>query len=249
MGWQYPVVGEDRLPGSARHYRVRVPTTDSAGAEPLPESILVVDDDDFTRFLLVRTLHDVGYADVRDAAAAAAALASAKAAPPQAAILDLDLGPGPNGIDCAYALRKLSPQIAIIILSSYQDPRLLGTNRPLPDGAVYLSKRTVGDASVLAATIREVLASPCAKRKGANDGASPAPVKLSDNQIEIMRLVAEGYSNAEIARRIFVTEPGVAKAIGRLVKQLDIESGPHANVRVRITQAYYSMVGLGRTSN
>lgn len=75
----------------------------------------------------------------------------------------------------------------------------------------------------------------------------PKAVKLSDNQIDIMRLVAEGYSNAEIARRTFVTEPGVAKAIGRLVKQLGIEAGPDANVRVRITQAYYAMVGFGRT--
>ena len=212
------------------------------------ELILVVDDDDFTRFLLVRTLRDLGFERVMDAPTAAAGLASARKRIPDAAILDLDLGPGPNGIDCAHALRKMSPQIAIVMLSSYQDPRLLGANRPLPEGSVYLSKRLLGDAEVLAATVRDVLQSPGARR-APTPGQSPAPVKLSDNQIEIMRLVAEGYSNAEIARRIFVTEPGVAKAIGRLVKQLGIDAGPDANVRVRITQAYYSMVGFGRTSN
>ena len=213
------------------------------------ESILVVDDDDFTRFLLVRTLRDLGFENVTDAATAAQALAGARTAVPDAAILDLDLGPGPNGIDCAHALRKLSPRIAIVMLSSYQDPRLLGANRPLPDGSVYLSKRMLGDAEVLAATIREVLDSPAARRNAlSGQESAPAPVKLSDNQVEIMRLVAEGYSNAEIARRIFVTEPGVAKAIGRLVKQLGIDAGPNTNVRVRITQAYYSMVGFGRTS-
>lgn len=210
---------------------------------------MVVDDDDFTRFLLVRTLHDLGFENVTDAGTATLALASAKNSTPDAAILDPDLGPGPNGIDCAHALRKLSPKIAIVMLSSYQDPRLLGANRPLPDGAVYLSKRMLGDADALATTVREVLETPAGRRNAfsAQDSA-PAPVKLSDNQIEIMRLVAEGYSNAEIARRIFVTEPGVAKAIGRLVKQLGIESGPDMNVRVRITQAYYAMVGFGRTS-
>lgn len=213
------------------------------------ESILVVDDDDFTRFLLVRTLRDLGFDRVKDAGSAAQALAAARPVVPDAAILDLDLGPGPNGIDCAHALRKLSPKIAIVMLSSYQDPRLLGANKPLPEGSVYLSKRLLGDAEVLAATIREVLESPAARRNAfPGQDSSPTPVKLSDNQIEIMRLVAEGYSNAEIARRIFVTEPGVAKAIGRLVKQLGIDSGPESNVRVRITQAYYSMVGFGRTS-
>ena len=213
------------------------------------ESILVVDDDDFTRFLLVRTLRDLEFEQVTDAATAAQALAAARASLPDAAILDLDLGPGPNGIDLAHALRKLSPGIAIIMLSSYQDPRLLGANRPLPEGSVYLSKRKLGDADVLAATVREVLEAPGARRSVTTSAPSaPVPVKLSDNQIEIMRLVAEGFSNAEIARRIFVTEAGVAKAIGRLVKQLGIDSGPESNVRVRITQAYYAMVGYGRTS-
>lgn len=214
------------------------------------ESILVVDDDDFTRFLLVRTLRDLGFEHVTDAPTAAQALASARSAVPDAAILDLDLGPGPNGIDCAHALRKLSPKIAIVMLSSYQDPRLLGANRPLPDGAIYMSKRLLGDADVLAATVREVLESPGARRNAfPGKESSPPPIKLSDNQVEIMRLVAEGFSNAEIARRTFVTEPGVAKAIGRLVKQLGIDSGPDTNVRVRITQEYYSMVGYGRTSS
>ena len=211
--------------------------------------MLVVDDDDFTRFLLVRTLRDLGFEEVSDAESAASALAAAQAAKPDVAIVDLDLGRGPNGIDCAHALRKILPRIAIVMLSSYQDPRLLGANRPLPVGSVYLSKRLLGDAGVLADTIREVSSEPCADRsKAVAQQSALSRVKLSDNQVEIMRLVAEGYSNAEIARRIFVTEPGVAKAIGRLVKQLGIDAGPNTNVRVRITQAYYSMVGFGRTS-
>jgi len=213
------------------------------------QRVLIVDDDDFTRFLLVRTLRDLGFDEVHDAATAGAALAAAQSVRPDVAIVDLDLGRGPNGIDCAHALRKMLPQISIVMLSSYQDPRLLGANRPLPVGSVYLSKRLLGDAGVLADTIREVSSEPC-KDRGTAGGQQSAPhrVKLSDNQVEIMRLVAEGYSNAEIARRIVVTEPGVAKAIGRLVKQLGIEAGPDTNVRVRITQAYYSMVGFGRTS-
>jgi len=211
--------------------------------------VLVVDDDDFTRFLLVRTLRDLGFEEVSDAESAAPALAAAQAAKPDVAIVDLDLGRGPNGIDCAHALRKILPRIAIVMLSSYQDPRLLGANRPLPVGSVYLSKRLLGDAGVLADTIREVSSEPCADRsKAVAQQSALSRVKLSDNQVEIMRLVAEGYSNAEIARRIVVTEPGVAKAIGRLVKQLGIDAGPDTNVRVRITQAYYSMVGFGRTS-
>lgn len=122
--------------------------------------MLVVDDDDFTRFLLVRTLHDLGYESVMDAPSVATALAAAKTATPQGAILDLDLGAGPNGIDCAHRLRKILPTIAIVMLSSYQDPRLMGANRPLPEGSVYLSKRSLGNADMLAATVAEPLRSP-----------------------------------------------------------------------------------------
>lgn len=206
---------------------------------------LVVDDDDFVRFLLTRTLADFGCDSVDDAPSAAEGMASAKQRAPDLAILDLDLGAGPTGIDVAYGLRKGFPAIAIIILSSYQDPRLLGANRELPDGAVYLSKRDVGDSEILRRAITEVMEAPRGKRDGAPE-LRLSGRKLSDNQVDIMRLVAEGCSNAEIARRRILTEAAVEKAIARLIKQLDLSPTKDENSRVLITQAYYSLVGSAR---
>ncbi|NDA50235.1 MAG: DNA-binding response regulator [Actinobacteria bacterium] len=208
-------------------------------------SAIVVDDDDFTRVLLTRTLESAGHTSVVAAADAASGMRLADTHRPDLAILDLDLGPGPNGIDLAHGLRRLNPTIAIIILSSYQDPRLVGSTRPMPLGAIYVSKRSVADAHVLEEAVTEVLASPLAER-AAPAPAAPGSRKLSDNQVEIMRLVAEGYSNAEIARRRSLTEPAVAKAVARLVKQLGLEAGAHDNVRVLITQAYYELIGSSR---
>lgn len=203
---------------------------------------LVIDDDGFVRFLLVRSLQDFGFTSVDDAASAAEAMRLAKARKPTLAILDLDLGAGPNGIDVAYGLRKAYPDIAIVILSSYKDPRLLGANRELPDGSVYLSKRDVGDVNVLQQAITEVLKAPRGRRHGAPE-ATVAGRRLSDNQVEIMRLVAEGFSNAEIARRRQLSEPAVEKAIARLIKQLELTPGRTDNARVLITQEYYSLIG------
>lgn len=215
-----------------------------ATAEP---RALVVDDDDFTRFLLVRTIMGFGYEPV-DAPNAADAMRIVKGGQGfDLAILDLDLGPGPHGIDLAHALRKLLPAIAIVLLTSYEDPRLIGTQQSLPIGGVYLSKRSVGDANVLQDTLNMVLAHPCrAANRPTVDGASPAGLALSDNQIDIMRLVAEGFSNAEIGRRQHLTERAVAKAVSRLVRQLGLTVGPQDNVRVLIAQQYYAGVSSGR---
>ena len=209
---------------------------------------LVVDDDDFTRFLLVRTLTGFGYDSISDASTAADALRLVQAGQGfEVAVLDLDLGRGPHGIDLAHALRRLLPSLAIVLLTSYDDPRLIGTSQELPIGGVYLSKRSVGDENLLRDTLTLVLQHPCsADNRPPSESAGPTGLALSDNQIEIMRLVAEGFSNAEIGRRQHLTERAVAKAVSRLVRQLDLQAGPDDNVRVLIAQQYYARIGSGR---
>lgn len=204
---------------------------------------LVVDDDDFTRFLLVRTVASLGATDVRETNTSATALRLADEAAPDLAILDLDLGPGPTGIDLAYGLRRSRPTIAIVILSSYTDPRLMGVNRELPLGAVYLSKRDIGDADSLRAAIERVLDAPLGRRAADPTARSGEGRRLSDSQVEVMRLIAQGYSNAEIARRRTLTEAAVEKAITRLIRQLELTPGRGDNLRVLITQAYFERSG------
>ena len=205
--------------------------------------VLIVDDDEFTRFLLVRALASFGYENVVACDGAPSAISTATTLLPHVAILDLDLGPGPSGIDVAQALRRKQPDIAIILLTSFEDPRLLGGNSALPVGSIYLTKRAVGNDEVLPRAMETVLRSPCAESNARVSAGLAKPLALSDNQVDIMRLVAEGHSNAEIGRRLHLTERGVAKAVSRLVKQLGIEAGSDGNVRVLITQAYFQYSG------
>ena len=204
--------------------------------------VLLVDDDPFTLMMLSRTLSAVGCDVVAEVSTAADAMRAAREHAPAAAVLDLDLGEGPTGIDLAHGLRNLDGRIGIVMLSTYEEPRLMGhRQQPLPEGSLYLVKKTVVDPEVLSRAIEMSIDPMADSGRLAVGGAATS--KLSDNQIEIMRLVAAGHSNAEIARRQSLTVPAVEKAVARLIKQLDLQASNEQNQRVMIAQTYYRLTG------
>jgi len=199
--------------------------------------VLLVDDDDFTRMTLRAVLASLDYEVIGDASNVVAAMDLARAGSPDLAVIDLDLGEGPTGIDLAHGLRTLLPAIGLVMLSSYADPRLIGRRtRPLPDGTHYLTKQSVGDARVLDEALRTSLARDDVAV--ASEGTT-----LTDSQIEMMRLISAGYSNAEIAKRMWITEDGVNRAVTRLVKQLGLQVTKEHNTRVLISRAYAALAG------
>ena len=205
---------------------------------PMDAPVVVVDDDDFTRTLVTTLVQSLGYEVCGKAASVTEAMAIAHEHHPPIAVIDLDLGEGPTGVDLAHGLRKINPNIALVMLTSYGDPVWMGQKRELPPGAHYVVKGEVNDPSVLGDAIAKALADPHASQQGQRAGTP-----LSEGQWEILRLVAAGYSNAEIAKRQSLTVDAVNKAVTRLVKQLDIEVGPDGNTRVLLTQAYNRITG------
>ncbi len=213
---------------------------------PQGTRVLLVDDDPFTRMMLTTTLNTLGYKVVGDAPSAASALRMARDLRPTVAVLDLDLGEGPTGIDVAHGLRNVNPAIGIVMLSTYEEPRLMGHNQPpLPEGSLYLVKKTVIDPAILDRAVMMSI-DPMLRDGRINldfTTESPVPPKLTDLQIDIMRLVAAGHSNTEIARLRSLTVPSVEKAVARLIKQLDLQATPDKNQRVMIAQVYYRLTG------
>ncbi len=203
--------------------------------------VVVVEDDGFTRMLLCSQVRELNHDVVGDAATCPEGIASVKVTRPDVVIVDLDLGPGPTGVDLAYAVRKLVPRAGILMLSTYVDIRLIGDFRPLPVGSVFMVKRSLTEPSMVEASINLAFerGSPSEIRRLGNRATMP---KLRDGQVEIMRLIACGYSNAEIARKRSLEEASVGKAIARLLGQLNLEVGPQHNARVLITQAYFGFI-------
>lgn len=207
--------------------------------------ILLVEDDGFTRMLLCSQLREMGHDVAADVATAADGIAVLKICQPDLAILDLDLGPGPTGVDLAYAIRKALPKVGILMLSTYVDIRLIGDFRPLPVGAVFMVKRSLTDTIALESAIAMAVLRESVEPVDPEALGMP---RLRDGQLEIMRLIAYGYTNAEIARRRSLEEASVAKAIARLLQQLGLIVTPERNVRVLITQAYFALLSAPGTS-
>jgi DNA-binding NarL/FixJ family response regulator len=206
---------------------------------------MLVEDDDFTRLMIASTLKSQGLELAIETASPTVALAEANRLNPQLAILDLHLGKGPTGIDLALALRRDLPKIGILILTSFEDPRLLNPNLPqLPYGSVYLNKKQVTEIRVLTGAIATCLDPKTwhapAKSKSNTDSQLG---DLSSTQIEILRLMAQGYSNSEIAKRRFVTERSQETAIARLAKAMGVSQDSSKNQRVHMAKVYFRSLG------
>jgi DNA-binding NarL/FixJ family response regulator len=207
-------------------------------------SVVVADDDRLTALTLADSLGRYGLkvlATVHTASDAIAAVAKLK---PDVLVVDLDFGPGPNGIDVALGARSYSPTLGIVMVTAYEDPRLLAPDLPeAPAGTLYMVKQqiaTPGQVAIAAKLSRESALKPPKKansRKG---------VSLTNSQIELLRLVAIGLSNHAIAEVLTLTPDTVKKAITRLAKRLEVDHSSESNVRVSLTNKYLQHSGYSR---
>jgi two-component system invasion response regulator UvrY len=203
--------------------------------------VLVVEDDNLTRITMASSLTAAGISTVYAAGTVAEAIEIAQKHVPSAALIDLHLGQGPTGLDLARKLRALNSRIGIVILTSYDDPRLLGENPSfIPAGTRYLRKADITDISVVTKALG---AAPGKSRLSGTEQAALNST-LSATQLAILRLVAEGHSNVEIARRRGVSEKAIEGAIRRLADKLSLEKDSTSNQRVHIARVYFRALGL-----
>ncbi len=205
--------------------------------------VLIVEDEPLTRVLLTQAISAANYSVVGAARNASDAIAMSASVSPDVLLVDIDLGDGPNGVDVVFALRQTSPSVGVVFLTSLSDIRLArpGITNP-PRNAVYLPKSNLDSFELLVEQIESAF------NRGQEDlsGVVPYPelrVGFTDSQLELMRLLCEGFSNVEIAHRRFTTVKSTENAISRLAKQLDIPYSSATNQRVLISQKYRQLSG------
>lgn len=204
-------------------------------------TVLIVENEDFLRSLIAESLESQGF-KVATASNALDAKRIISTVDPDAAILDIDLGAGPTGLDFAAQLSITSPEVGIVFLTDLPDTRFARDNYEVKQNQAYLNKNLLQDTQTLHDAINAVLYEERVEnfRHDKND-ARPL-VQLTRVQLEILKLVAEGKTNQQIAdirnRSIGATE----SAITRTLESLGINQDVDTNVRVEAVRSYFQAV-------
>ena len=209
--------------------------------------VVIADDAVLWRQGLARLLEEAGVevcALVGDATSCRAAVLEHH---PDVAVLDVRMPPtfSGEGIALAEELKTTSPDLGVLLLSQTVDvrraTRLL---RAHPFGLGYLLKDRVLDVDTLAnglETVRaggSVLDPEVVAALFAGRDARDAMASLSSRELEVLSRMAQGHSNAAIARSLVVNERTIESHISRLMTKLDLLPEADTHRRVLAVIAY-----------
>ena len=192
-------------------------------------TVLLVDDHPVVRSGLRAVLEADDLSVVGEASTGEEAIVLAGHLHPDVVLCDLRLGAGIDGIETTAALRALTPAPAVLILTTFdRDAEILGAIEAGAAGYVLkdVSPEAIVDGIRRAATGDMVLTPELATRvlKGMR---SPLP-RLTARELEVLRLIATGAGNKEIARVLFVTEATVKSHVSHIFTKLDVDSRSRA---------------------
>lgn len=205
--------------------------------------VIVVEDEPLMAAMLADVLIGHGF-DVETAADVPAARQQIDAFDPDMLLLDVSLGDGPTGIHLAHAMRIARPDIAILVFTRHTDIASATTEGlDLPPGVGLLRKHLVTDEGYLIEAMERVL-NERPELVGAEPSDSDVFAFLGPHGSRVIRLLAEGYDNDEIARRCAVSRKSVERWIEQLYRDLGIDTKGPLNPRVAAARRYFLSVGV-----
>jgi len=218
----------------------------------MSERVLVVVDDAFEMSTLVAALrlHEIDV--IGEAKSESVGLNLLRRLQPDVILLDLNIA-GISAVKVAVNMRKVNQNIGIVILNSCSDLRLLGdSNDEVPAGTKILIKKSIVDFTVLCTAINESKVSAIEKHKVVwingntslqEQGVMALMAHLTNTQAEVLRLVADGMTNAQIGRTRYVSEKSVEQVISRVAQELHVQPDANMNMRVQLVGEYYRWLG------
>jgi DNA-binding NarL/FixJ family response regulator len=204
--------------------------------------LLIVEDEPMVAALLQDSLVNEGF-DIRIAHSVSEAVAITKQFDPDFAILDINLGRGANGVELAYILSKQNLGIGILFLTHNSDLRTAGfEERDLPEYWGFLRKDAVVSKNDILESLNDLVQRHDRGGSATLDPNRPLS-KLTRTQVDVLRMVAQGYTNEEIAKRRIVSVRAVEQVLNNIFANLGIEKGDGINTRVEAVRRFISAAG------
>ena len=209
--------------------------------------VIVADDSMLTRTGIVTVLKEVGCDVVGEARDATEAMAAVRKHRPDVAVLDIRMPPThtDEGLVAALEIQASAPRTAALVLSQYVEPdfamRLIKT---YPGGMGYLLKDRILEGAVLLDALRrltegECVIDPTIVARSMQAIREPDPLaELTAREREVLAQIAEGRSNAAIARTLFITERTVEAHSTQIFQKLGLDESSDVHRRVSAVLTY-----------
>jgi len=210
-------------------------------AQPAPIRVLVGEDQPIVREGIVHVLTDSGFDVVGTVGDARDLVRKARLDHPDVVVTDIQMPPGhaDDGLRAALEIRSAQPGVGILVLSQFLEDRYAFDL--VADGAQgvgYLLKEKVGDLRVFTDAVRRVAdggsaldPDVVARLVGRRRRSSPL-ASLTKRETEVLSLIAEGYSNAGVARELVVTVAAVERHVTSIFDKLGLRQSPDQHRRV-----------------
>ena len=209
--------------------------------------MIVGEDQPFVREGVVRVLQDGGFDVVAAAADARDLVQMAGAYGPDVVIADIQMPPdhADDGLRAALQIRAARPGVGVLVLSQFlEDSYAFDLVADGAQGVGYLLKEKVGDLRVFTDAVRRVAGGGSvldpdvvARLVGRKRRASPVD-GLTPREREVLGLIAEGRSNAGIARELVVTVAAVERHVTSIFDKLGLHRSAEAHRRVLAVLTY-----------
>ncbi|MEY2737301.1 MAG: hypothetical protein RL683_419 [Actinomycetota bacterium] len=206
-------------------------------------SVLVVENEPLLCDLIAKMLEANDF-DVFAAGNAATAKRLVTKHDPDSLVIDIDLGPGPNGFDLATAVNAASPGRGVVFLTNLPDPRFAESrSTEILNNAAYLRKSALVDSNALVEALHAVLREQVSDKYRHDLLADRPLARLSKSQLQVLQLVAQGKSNQQIADIRGTSVRAVEAVITRVLVQLEIDGNAEGNHRIEAAKAYFAAAG------
>ena len=218
--------------------------------------VMIVEDEGLFRDLLhVSLAAQPAFEVVGVATDGESAVRLARELSPDVIIMDIDLGKGPNGVEAGICIKEAHPTIGIVLLSAHKEKEYLSAIPADQSGGwSYVLKQSLADLGALTRALEGAAAGLVVLDPELVMGLRPKPDtgvgSLRGRHLEVLELIAQGYSNAAIAEKLVLGQKSVENYTNGIYQQLQIsrEDSIHPRVKAVLLFLQESRQALGTFS-